>query len=221
MHHPRFTWWFGKRRAGSIAFLFLDAALGEKAVSRWLGVVTTAKRRTPGDAVDFGSLRRRIEQAVREAGWADDFAADGEGVTYQPTSPDAGLPFLRADVVVGSTLHLDLVDAYAEGRGGCQDPLAGTGASYAFVELDASALRPRAEVLHRGEIEDAIVAGSDALRAIGGAHGLRHAYIDLLLLDERRAIEDLRRVVAARADVPRASLRFFAATRRGEVVKLR
>ena len=67
-----------------------------------------------------------------------------------------------------------------------EDPLAGTGAQFGYLEIDASVFPDGSQSEVRGGIEDALdeaLSAEASGRTLGGALGTGASYIDLLLLD--------------------------------------
>ena len=103
------------------------------------------------------------------------------------------------------------------------DPLAGAGADYVFVQFPSDILPQGKQVDARGEIEDALQAalGSESSgRQMGGAMGTRFAYTDLLLFDGSRSLEIVEKVLRAR-DLPKGtSIEFYADKKRNRRIVL-
>ncbi len=166
-----------------ILFILLDEALGEFGTQTWLGNIELQPL-TPGEGIrTIATLPQFIRQVEEYHGWEKLPPLRAYSV-YELSEQG---PFPRGDTLVGSTCIPDVIFEFIEGEGRLrEDPLAGTGAEFAYAAIDGSVFPDGKQSDIRGNIEDAI---DDALqnqrsgRSLGGAFGLNESYIDLLLLD--------------------------------------
>jgi hypothetical protein len=216
--HPLFPQ-LDDRARWTVLFLFLDEALGEIGTQNWIGQIQINDTELAG-AIPLSELRAFAERVQTENNWKKG-APGGLWTVYRFETERADQP--RGDIVIGSSGMMALINEFLEAKGELPDPLAGTGADYLYVALDAGTLPEGGEVAARGKIEDALVAALEPAasgRLIGGALGRRFAYIDMLLFDGadslsivRDTLRDLR--------LPRGtSLNFFAHEKRGHRVVL-
>ncbi|MBI3849150.1 MAG: hypothetical protein HY298_02495 [Verrucomicrobia bacterium] len=195
-------------RLGTL-FLFLDEVLGEFGTGQWIGEIKLNDPRL-SDAIPLKELHEFIKKVESETGWKK-LPPGQEGVVYRCEEQHDRFP--RGDVVVGKTTHIELINEYLEAKGELQDPLAGTGADYIFVSFDVHLLPEGEQSAARGTIEDAL---EDALKAaysgrlLGGAHGRKSAYIDLLIFDGTSSLEIVQRVLHEKKLPAGTAINFFA-----------
>ena len=87
-----------------------------------------------------------------------------------------------------------VVEAYHARRGRPRDPLRRTGASYATLRVPSADL---AEGLTAQSLADLLAERLPAARVVGHATSDEAVYVDLLVLDRARTVEDLQRTVRA------------------------
>jgi hypothetical protein len=200
-------------------FVFLDEALGEYGVQQWIGEIKLNDERL-ADAMSLTELPQYVEKVAQEQGWEK--LAPGDSVSlYKCDEPHEG--FLRGDIIVGNSAVMRLINDYLEAEGDLEDPLAGTGAAYVFVAIDAGFLPDGQESDVRGAIEDALDAAlktSASGRLVGGAHGIKQAYIDLLLFDGRASLELVTKTLREQGLPGGTTIHFFARESRGQRVIL-
>jgi hypothetical protein len=197
-----------------ILFLFLDEALGEYGTQQFIGEMKHDPKRL-ADSIPLEELNEFVRRVQSENGWKKAPPGESEFV-YKSENQDA--PFLRGDIVVGTTRHLVLINEYLDADGELEDPLEGTGADYIFVAFDSGILPAGSEADARGEIEEALVKplmAADSGRFLGGAWGRQNAYIDLLLFDGASSIEIVKQVMRDRALPAGSSINYFAKEKRG------
>jgi len=211
--HPLFEAMPEKNRY-SVLFLFLDEVLGEFGTEQWIGEIKLNDQKL-ADAMPLQELNPFLKKLESETGWKK--LPPGESSTlYQMKQPHQR--FLRGDVIVGTTMHSRLIQEYLEAEGELADPLAGTGADYVFISIDANFLPAGKQTDARGIIEDAL---AEALkrdsngRLLGGALGTQNAYIDLLLFDGQTSIETVRKVLSDQKLPEGTSINYFAKEKRG------
>lgn len=216
--HPLYQKLSEQNRLGPL-FLFLDEALGEYGTGQWIGEIEASDRRLT-DAIPLGELPTFIEKLAKETGWKK--LPPGEGVSlYEFNRPDATFP--RGDLVVGTTMNMQLINEYLASEGDMEDPLAGTGAHYVFVSFDAGILPEGKQVDARAAIEDGLDAALRAAasgRLMGGGLGREFAYVDLLLLDGKNSLSIVQRVLREHQLPPGTAINFFAKESKGHRVVL-
>lgn len=171
----------------TLLFLLLDEALGEFGTEQWLGAIDLQPIPDDAKSMSVVDLPAFLDQAQRYHGW-EKIAPLEAYTAYQPKSQSTGP---RGDTIAGTTMTPNLVFELIENKGKLKDnPLAGTGAEFAYLRFPTSMLPSGQEADTRGNIEDAI---HDVLQAqfsgqvTGGACGIRESYVDMILLDGQQS----------------------------------
>ncbi len=192
--HPSFTSTEDNRRDTAL-FIMLDEVLGEHGTDQWIGRITKADTRLDG-AFPALELRDYLHDLEIERGWKK-LPPTESYTTYQVTEPDDR--FLRSDTISGSTCHMRLVGEYLEAKGPIpHDEIEGSGAEFVFVAFPSEMVPLGGEVDYRSTVEEAlgdVLASHHSGRILGGAIGLIHCYIDLILFDGDRSLEILARTL--------------------------
>jgi hypothetical protein len=181
-----------------LLFLLLDETLGEFGTQSWIGGIEFK----PIDASEVdGRITHRLIDLPK-------FIADVERYhgwkklsplrSYTGYSIRSQQPVLRGDTIAGTTCIPRLVFELIEQGGRLdEDPLEGTGASLAYLQIDGAVFPSGEEATTRYRIEETL---EDALenrrlgRPLGGAAGTDSSYIDLLLIDgdrSRSAVDEI------------------------------
>jgi hypothetical protein len=214
--HPLFPE-LDNRTRWTVLFLFLDEVLGEIGTQTWIGQIEMNDTRLAA-AIPLSELAAFIAKTESETGW-EKFPPGELWMSYQ-CEPE--MRFARDDILVGTTCAWDLIGDYAEAKGALEDPLAGFGADYVYVQFPKTFLREGREVDTRAEIEDALeqaLAPRSGLH-LGGALGLDYAYIDLLLFDGTTSLEIVRQILQQHR-LPKGTLiDFFAKEHRARRIVL-
>ena len=172
-----------------ILFLLLDEALGEFGVQTWLGEITVEP------ITDMTNTRTLLElpKFVASVGDYHKWEKYPPLETYSTYEVPEQVAGPRGDTVVGNSCVPDVVFDYIENEGELtDDPLEDTGAEFLYITLDGKAFDEGDEVDARASIEDELnTALDDGLsgRTVGGATGLGHSYIDLIIYDGARSRE--------------------------------
>lgn len=178
-HHPQ------------LLFLLLDESLGEFGTQSWIGGIEFApieEHEIDGRHVHrLSDLRKFINDIKRYHGWSKLSPIR----SYTGYSIRSQHPVLRGDTIAGTTCIPRLVFELIEQGGRLdEDPLEGTGASLAYLQIDAAVFPKGDEASTRHRIEETL---EDALeprqlgRPLGGAAGTDSSYVDLLLIDGERS----------------------------------
>ena len=130
-----------------------------------------------------------IEGVAKDYGWKK--GSPGETWTSFHLESPSDSSALRQDIIAGTTCQIVLI---AESETGHldPDPLEGSGAEYLYLAFPASHLPKGNEVSARAELEealDAALAAARSGRVLGGALGLKHAYVDVVIFDGARSID--------------------------------
>jgi hypothetical protein len=173
-----------------ILYLLLDEALGEFGTEMWLGEIKVAPLANDQSTIKLSKLPEKIAQVNAYYEWEKVLPIHGFSL-YEMKQPIKGP---RGDTLFGTTSIPNMVLNFIENKGKLRDnPLAGTGAQFAYVTLDGSVIPPGEEVDARSRISDSIAEALEQDKsglAVGGAYGAENSYIDLILFDGQNS-EDI------------------------------
>ena len=208
-----------ERQKGTVAFLFLDEALGEYGTEWWIGQIKYGKDRL-SESFPLAELADYVRATARERGWSK--FPPGDCYTLYQTKKSTG-DFPRADIITQNTavprLFIDFMNAESE----MENPLVGTGADYVYVSIASDFFPKGAEVAKRGEIEDALesaLRASHGGRCIGGGLGTKRCYSDLLIYDGTRSLATIQQVLRAQQVPAGTMIEFFAKEKRTQRIAL-
>jgi len=207
--------------AGHAAFVVTEALMGEQVLDTWIGSIgvieagdAPTRRLLPldrGQATVASMIRALIEQLpdVRspdismKEGWAT--------VKLQP--PDHAADYAgRTDLIFASTPNAELFQAAHSGQpftSSCHSKL---GELFCYLKIDAEPVPASGRVAFRSRFEDALnpaLLAANAGCCTGGGSGLRYAYIDLAIVDLRKAAAIIRKVLTEQRAPLRSWLLFF------------
>ncbi len=172
-----------------VAFIFLDEVMGEIGTEMWIGNIELGGEK-PQNGIPLKSLATEVVAAASMHDWEKN-APDKTFVGYSVAEPKDGYP--RSDTIAGATCHFSLVGEFMEQEGLLDnDPLAGTGAHFLYLSIDAQGFPEDEEVEFRAKIEDQLndmLVERGAGRILGGATGYANAYIDLVIFDGQNALD--------------------------------
>lgn len=199
-----------------VANLALMHALGENLLDAWVRSIESLRKEPVGDTCDLEAILPNVRKLLVAHDWDPNQTADQMYSVYR-VPPERKLegepPFPRADLITGSTSHVELAIDYGRSRGKPRDRLAGTGACYAWVAIPTD-LFVRGEVgAQRDDVENRLAKELRTARVLGGAHGRVETCIDLLLFDESAAVGELKVQLAGFPWIKSARLCFFAGQR--------
>lgn len=178
-----------KEHRYQVLFILLDEALGEFGTQTWIG------------GIDVRSLSRD-EQHTRSLMLLPEYICSVEKFheweklppteSYQVYELQSEIDCPRGDTVVGNTAIRSVIGDFFSGQGKLEEnPLQDTGASLAYLAIDAGVFPDGQQSDVRGNIEltiDAALNSQHAGRVLGGAFGRRQSYIDLLLVDGQNSV---------------------------------
>ena len=175
-----------------VAFIFLDEALGEIGTEMWIGKIGLTDTE-PENSIVITSLATEVVSLASMHQWEKQ-TPDKTYTGYSVEKPGGDYP--RSDTIAGATCHFKLVGEFMEREGLLSgDPIAPYGARFVYLAIDATDFDPDNEVQRRADIEEML---NDLLvergggRVLGGATGINHAYIDLLLVDGQNSLDLVR-----------------------------
>ncbi len=172
-----------------VAFIFLDEALGEIGTEMWIGKIELAgaESKTP---IAIKSLATEVVSLASMHQWEKQ-TPDKTYTGYSVEKPGEGYP--RSDTIAGATCHFKLVGEFMEHEGLLNsDPIAPYGARFVYLAIDSTDFDLEDEVQQRVNIEEQLnelLIERSSGRVLGGATGISHAYIDLLLVDGEASID--------------------------------
>jgi hypothetical protein len=203
----------------TVLFLVLDEALGEFGTQSWIGQIKMTDSRL-ADAMPLKELPAFVSSTEVETGWKK-YAPTDTWTGYQMKEPHDR--FRRGDIIAGTTCNMTLLDEFLQSEDRLEDPLAQTGADYLFVKFDASILPEGKQVEVRAKIEDALQESLLAARSgrhLGGALGIRFAYIDLMIFDGGSSLDLIRETLCGQSLPKGTSVEFFAKVKRDQPIVL-
>lgn len=216
--HPTYAKLSEQNRLGPL-FLFLDEALGEFGTGQWIGEIKACDRRL-AEAIPLQELPVYIEKLAAETGWKK--FPPGECATVYHLKETDG-PFLRGDLIAGTSMNMKLINEYLRSEGEMEDPLARTRADYVFVSFDARILPDGKQVDARGVIEDALdgaLRAESSGRLMGGGLGREFAYVDLLIFDGHNSLDIIQRTLREHQLPSGTAIHFFAKEKAAQRVVL-
>lgn len=191
--------------ASTTAYTGVRALVGEATFERWIGALSISKatKRRRG-AIVPGELGAAVGQAIREIRaslpaqrWVDHNDNGAAVLQREPPDEEDDYP-ARTDVFLGSSMYPQLAVASLSTLEGfvASERFSRHDEVFAYVKIDGSdGLPEHGSFGDRSDIEDAIdsILRDNGLGAcVGGATGLRYAYVDFATSDIDRAIELLR-----------------------------
>lgn len=166
-----------------VLYPMLDHALGEFATQTKIGTIEFAPE---SDAIPLIELPRFLNQLWVERGWEERSPLE----TYSGYQAEPTEGFERADTISGYTCIPNVVLAFLNDQGRLDyDPLEGSGAQLAYVQIDRSHDDPNVDLEQRSKIEEEIskrLNGGGGY-VVGGATGTEFSYIDVILFDGERS----------------------------------
>ncbi len=221
VNHPSFSE-IPKDIRQQLMMIALNSALGENFVEAWIGSIEDSADRTPDQKVSWTDLRGQARAAVAVHDHNPDIDPIERWYSYSCETPEDGDVISRADIIAGTSCHIDLVQSFYDPDRG--DPLADCGAVFVYLMIPAKGFGEGTETEERARIEDIInqdLQEDASGLLIGGATGQQYVYVDMILFDEARAIETLRATLAAQAGVDAGTLRYFAHAREDERIVIK
>ncbi|MFT5527544.1 MAG: hypothetical protein ACI9G1_000554 [Pirellulaceae bacterium] len=192
-----------------ILFILLDEAFGEFGTQMYLGNVTIEPITEGADTRRLTDLPKFIQSVCNYHGW-EKLSPMESYSGYQIREPG---DFPRGDTLFGTTCVPYIIFDLLENKGRLpENPLAGTGAEFAYIAVDGSVFPEGRQVDVRGNIEDAI---DEALReqasgrSLGGAFGANESYIEMLLLDGENSRQIVKDVLQKLQLADKSRLEFF------------
>ena len=171
-----------------ILFLCLDEILGENGVEMWIGAVDISLK-ISDDIIPALELLEFCQTAEKEHRWV--LNAPGDVGSLYKIDRDDIESFIRADVFVGLTANLPLINSYYEHNGEPPDRL-DVYAEYVYIAFDNRYLPKGQQSEARAQIAEIIeeeLLKQAAGKYIGGAMGHILAYIDFIIFDGMNSVD--------------------------------
>lgn len=208
-----------ERSRWTVVFLFLDEALGEYGTKWWIGEIRLGDDRL-ADSFPLSELPAYVRETSDARNWKK--YPPGEAHTlFQLKPPEKS--YARGDLMTLSTLAHHLFYDYQEAEGRLEDPFAGTGADYVYVRFAKEHLERGKEIDQRGALEDALDLSMRNRRSgwcIGGGHGTRYCYVDLLIFDGRNSLDLIVEVLNEHHLPKGTTIEYFAKEKRSQTIRL-
>ncbi len=205
IHHPSMLK-ADESVATQVAFILIDEAIGENRTELWVGKVEQSGKPAPKTAVTLFELEGHLLALAKKHDLPLDWSFE-QFDNYQITPENLSEDCPRRDVMAGSTCHFPIVADFYDHSGKLPNPIANTGAYFAYIEIPGAGL---GEDFRRYELEDLIVGSSDELRVLGGATGTETHYIDILILNRQAAEMAIQKAFAKQDTIQTARLLPFA-----------
>ena len=179
-----------------LVFLFLEAALGENGLARWVANVSLGEEK-PENAFPLVQLSKQISQAAQKKGWSD---TAYETTQFQYSLKEPGTDFLRHDMAEISTLYGELSLDYLLKKGKLENPIPGTGASLKFFRIPKNLLPKEGSEMDSLRFFQGVLelhlSDKKAGKAIGGGLGQKWAYFDVILFDEDKGLKSIKETLS-------------------------
>lgn len=191
--HPLFPK-MEERIRWQMLFLLLDEVLGEYGTQNWIGEILIGDTRLK-ESIPVIEIKDFIDRISQERAWKKQKPTDSH-CTYKIHETSESRP--RGDVFVGGTRHFPLIKQFNSHNGQMPHPCPKLGFDLIYISINSAVLPKGAEVAYRSEIEDAIADAlkkQDAGDTLGGALGHHRAYIDVVLFDGQRSLDQVRAVL--------------------------
>ncbi len=201
IHHPRMSK-ADESVATQVAFILLDEAIGENRTELWVGHVEKSGKPAPKTAVTLFELEAQLLALAKKHDLPLDWSFD-QFSNYQISPATIPEDCPRRDVIAGSTSHFPIVADFYDHSGKLPNPIANTGAYFAYVEIPGAGL---GKDFRRYEVENLIIGSSDGLRVLGGATGTETHYIDILILNREVAELAIQKAFAKQDKIQTARL---------------
>lgn len=193
-----------------IVFLLLDESLGEFGTQTWIGTIDVEPFEADDKTRSVVELAPFIGQVIEYFGWESLDPLESYSVYEVPEQTTAP----RGDTLVGRTCTPDLIREFLSSGGEMElASLDESGAEAVYVSLKSELFETQDASDYRAKIEDAIAEAltrSGGGRVLGGAFGIEHSYIDLLLFDGEKSRQTVNRTLQDLQLLPQCDLHPFA-----------
>jgi hypothetical protein len=207
------------------AFVAVESLLGEEALDKWVGPISTGPARPDRRALPLDRLRPTVnclidrirEQMPQEPCWQ---RLEGTYTLRPADQVKTARDFPgRKDLLAGVTMYWDMVQAASNGGAFFSDRFSCCGETFCHIKIDGADGLQKSAWTDRGQIEESLnrlLLDKELGACIGGGTGVRYSYIDLALTDLRAGCEAVRSLLRE-GQIPRRSwIMFFDATLQAE-----
>jgi len=196
----------------TVLFLFFDIFLGEDGTDIWIGKIEISTDPLEGETIKLTELKEYIDSVIDKHKWHKPQNPLEIWSSYELKPEEKEFYKPREDVLAGSTRHINFIFDYHNPGEKSIDPLEGTGAEFVYIMIDNANFDREKMVKQRGEIEDhlADVLEKEMMGSIiGGASGINHSYIDLIIFKGNQSIENIYQLLEQRNLSPVPTVRLF------------
>ena len=187
-------WREDQNQVYNIIYILLDQSLGELAAMRYVDYLDILEAPADGPSMTLDKLADYVAAEVDPEGWpqANDPELAGQRYTAYEGKPSEQEDWpLRADVYVGVTCCVPLLNGYFQQDDRCMDRLHRDGVVPGFFYYPLDGVE-RKEILDlRDQLEQAITArcGEGIVTFTGGATGTSLGYLDFIAWDLRTLLD--------------------------------
>lgn len=194
-------WREDQNRVYSIIYILLDQSLGELAAMRYVDYLDILDAPAEGTAMTLDQLADFVAAEVDPEGWpqANDPELAGERYTAYGGKPSEAEDWpLRADVYVGVTCCVPLLNGYFQRDDRCMDQLHRDGVVPGFFYYPLDGVDKKDILDLRDQLEKAIEArcGEGVVTFTGGATGTTLGYLDFIAWDLKTLLDSAVEVFA-------------------------
>ncbi|MCI8304157.1 MAG: hypothetical protein HFF52_05960 [Lawsonibacter sp.] len=184
-----------------IIYILLDQALGELAAMRYVDYLDVLKSPDAGEGITLDKLADFVATEVDPEGWpqANDPEMASQRYTAYEGKPSEGEDWpLRADVYVGVTCCVPLINGYFQGDDHYMDQLHRDGVVPGFFYYPLDGVDQKDILELRDQLEQAIEArcGEGTVTFTGGATGTTFGYLDFIAWDLKTLLDSAVEVFA-------------------------
>lgn len=192
-------------------FLTLDGILGEFGTVQWIGEITYGDHKL-AHSMPILELKNFVLNARKKNGWKEEIP--GQAWSLYKSNEQTSRP--RGDTIAGTALCWKPLKEFLDDPSNFEDPFEKGGAAWVYLSFETSFLPAEDYVLAREEImdevEEALVKERSG-KALGGAIGRQHTYIDFLIFDGSDSAKIIRSV-ATRLGIPNIQLNYLSSSRK-------
>lgn len=208
---------FDDKLAGDAAFITSETLFGEEYLDKWIGAIevtrekekrsVTLERLQPSvhsliDAMRDQLPEKPCHEVLETTQWS--------GLELKPEEQDEYAQ--RDDQIFVTTMYPEMWQASRQDSLFFSDRFSRHGETFCYLKIDGEGADPNERLERRVAFEDAL--NTELLKFnlgghIGGGMGVKYGYVDLALMDVKKAIPKIRAIAQAQKLPKRAWLLFF------------